>query len=285
MNAVPAAQSARAVTPGGKGRFAGFDVLDRGGPLGRRHRRGGPGPPGPASPTTASSPRPSRPPPRPCSTGCWPRTTNRRCRCCSWSTAPGRSARPTAGATRTCPRTADAWRLTLAALDDDARTGHDDRFQRLASSEQAAWSRRCTDAETWHGLAAAHVWSLWTRYACAAFYSHPWAWNEIGFGGPAYPAATRPSASTRRERWEVADDDRPRPGRLGRRVEARQAPLTTGAARRARTTNAVSEPRSATRPSGRRNESAWLLPDGDDRTNHGSGPTCAASPTTTSSTW
>ena len=21
----------------------------------------------------------------------------------------------------------------------------------------------------------------------AAFYSHPWAWNEIGFGGPAYP--------------------------------------------------------------------------------------------------
>ena len=20
-----------------------------------------------------------------------------------------------------------------------------------------------------------------------AFYSHPWAWNEIGFGGPAYP--------------------------------------------------------------------------------------------------
>jgi hypothetical protein len=21
----------------------------------------------------------------------------------------------------------------------------------------------------------------------SAFYSHPWAWNEIGFGGPAYP--------------------------------------------------------------------------------------------------
>jgi hypothetical protein len=25
------------------------------------------------------------------------------------------------------------------------------------------------------------------RHALAAFYSHPWAWNEIGFGGPAYP--------------------------------------------------------------------------------------------------
>ena len=30
-----------------------------------------------------------------------------------------------------------------------------------------------------------------SRCACAAilaaFYSHPWAWNEIGYGGPAYP--------------------------------------------------------------------------------------------------
>jgi hypothetical protein len=26
-----------------------------------------------------------------------------------------------------------------------------------------------------------------TRYCLAAFYSHPWTWNEIGFGGPAYP--------------------------------------------------------------------------------------------------
>ena len=25
------------------------------------------------------------------------------------------------------------------------------------------------------------------RSMLAAFYSHPWAWNEIGFGGPAYP--------------------------------------------------------------------------------------------------
>ena len=25
------------------------------------------------------------------------------------------------------------------------------------------------------------------RGVLGAFYSHPWAWNEIGFGGPAYP--------------------------------------------------------------------------------------------------
>ena len=31
------------------------------------------------------------------------------------------------------------------------------------------------------------AWSVVMRAALAAFYSHPWAWNEIGFGGPAYP--------------------------------------------------------------------------------------------------
>ncbi len=31
------------------------------------------------------------------------------------------------------------------------------------------------------------AWSVCMRMILAAFYSHPWAWNEIGFGGPAYP--------------------------------------------------------------------------------------------------
>ena len=29
--------------------------------------------------------------------------------------------------------------------------------------------------------------SVVMRYSLQAFYAHPWAWNEIGFGGPAYP--------------------------------------------------------------------------------------------------
>jgi hypothetical protein len=33
----------------------------------------------------------------------------------------------------------------------------------------------------------ARAWKVVTRYVVQAFYSHPWAWNEIGFGGPAYP--------------------------------------------------------------------------------------------------
>ena len=57
----------------------------------------------------------------------------------------------------------------------------------------------------WHGLNAAHVWSLWTRYACTAFYAHPSAWNEIGFPGPAYPRGYKHAGVDAREPFEVAD--------------------------------------------------------------------------------
>ncbi|HLI25128.1 MAG TPA: hypothetical protein VKU91_09240, partial [Acidimicrobiales bacterium] len=34
---------------------------------------------------------------------------------------------------------------------------------------------------------------------------HPWAWNEMGFGGPAYPRGYKALGIDQRERWEVAD--------------------------------------------------------------------------------
>jgi len=39
----------------------------------------------------------------------------------------------------------------------------------------------------WDELPPARAWKVVTRGALSAFYSHPWAWNEIGYGGPAYP--------------------------------------------------------------------------------------------------
>ena len=63
------------------------------------------------------------------------------------------------------------------------------------------------DAAKWHGFDAGHLWSLWTRYACTAFYSHPWAWNEMGFGGPAYPRGYKNMGIDRREDWERPEDD------------------------------------------------------------------------------
>jgi hypothetical protein len=59
--------------------------------------------------------------------------------------------------------------------------------------------------EPWHGIPAEHVWSLWTRYACTAFYSHPWAWDEIGFAGPAYPRGYKNLGIDALEPFEVRD--------------------------------------------------------------------------------
>jgi hypothetical protein len=104
------------------------------------------------------------------------------------------------------PEDRDAWRISLAALDEDAQKAYGERFHELAAERQCALIHGVQDASEWHGHAAGHVWSLWTRYACAAYYSHPWAWNEIGFGGPAYPRGYKATGIGKRERWEVADD-------------------------------------------------------------------------------
>jgi hypothetical protein len=99
----------------------------------------------------------------------------------------------------------EAWRITLAALDEEAEEAHGQPFHRLASEHQEKLVQAVQDAKVWHQLPAPRVWSLWTRYACTAFYSHPWAWNEIGFGGPAYPRGYKAIGINKREGWEVAD--------------------------------------------------------------------------------
>jgi hypothetical protein len=108
------------------------------------------------------------------------------------------------------PQDGQAWRDTLRLLDEDAQQRHDGRgFARLASDQQAALVQAVQDVSSdggrWHGWSATHVWSLWTRYACTAFYSHPWAWNEIGFPGPAYPRGYLNPGINSREHWEIPD--------------------------------------------------------------------------------
>ena len=105
------------------------------------------------------------------------------------------------------PEDGRAWRDTLAALDDDARGRFDTEFARCSSQQQATLIQEVQDSGTaeWHGLCAKHVWSLWTRYVCTAFYAHPAAWNEIGFPGPAYPRGYKNAGIDAREPFEVPD--------------------------------------------------------------------------------
>lgn len=54
----------------------------------------------------------------------------------------------------------------------------------------------------WPGLDVAKAWTVVMRGVLAAFYSHPWSWNEIGFGGPAYPRGFARLGAGQREHWE-----------------------------------------------------------------------------------
>jgi Gluconate 2-dehydrogenase subunit 3 len=105
------------------------------------------------------------------------------------------------------PPDVEAWQQTLGFLDEDAGEIAGVTFGELSLPQQAGCvsSVQQRGKQSWHGFPAHQVWSLWTRYACAAFYSHPWAWNEIGFPGPAYPRGYKNLGLDAREGFETTD--------------------------------------------------------------------------------
>jgi gluconate 2-dehydrogenase subunit 3-like protein len=105
------------------------------------------------------------------------------------------------------PEDGQAWRSSLRFLDEDSQDLCARDFAQAAMEDQRAIIQAVQDlgSKEWHGLNASHVWSLWTRYACTAFYAHPSAWNEIGFPGPAYPRGYKNAGVDAREPYEVAD--------------------------------------------------------------------------------
>jgi hypothetical protein len=90
------------------------------------------------------------------------------------------------------PRDPETWRLVLRGLDETASERH--RVESFAACEESAREAIVTSLSkgelsggAWDELDVSRAWSVCMRAILAAFYSHPWAWNEIGFGGPAYP--------------------------------------------------------------------------------------------------
>jgi hypothetical protein len=89
------------------------------------------------------------------------------------------------------PDDRDTWRLVLHGLDETARERGASSF---AAAEPDARETIVDDLAhgqlsggAWEQLNVSRAWSVCMRAILAGFYSHPWAWNEIGFGGPAYP--------------------------------------------------------------------------------------------------
>ncbi len=90
------------------------------------------------------------------------------------------------------PDDRDTWRLVLAGLDEvaEARYGQATYAAAPVDTQQTIvglLAQGELSGGSWDALNTNRAWSVCMRMILAAFYSHPWAWNEIGFGGPAYP--------------------------------------------------------------------------------------------------
>src|SRR6185437_16780100 len=58
----------------------------------------------------------------------------------------------------------------------------------------------------WKQMSIGRFWLLLMQDAIEVYYSHPWAWDEIGFGGPAYPRAYTRLERGEPEPWEVEEE-------------------------------------------------------------------------------
>jgi Gluconate 2-dehydrogenase subunit 3 len=110
------------------------------------------------------------------------------------------------------PGDGEVWRLVAAGLDEEARRLAFESFTAAPVEVQVGIVHRFSKGElhggVWETTNVARAWSVVMRYVVQAFYSHPWAWNEIGFGGPAYPRGYGAFGSPHlgeRESWEARE--------------------------------------------------------------------------------
>ena len=89
------------------------------------------------------------------------------------------------------PDDGTTWRTVARGLDDEAGRAGQASFDLLGVHEQDALCHRFSKGDlhggAWASLNVSRAFAIVMRYLCEAYYAHPWAWNEIGFPGPAYP--------------------------------------------------------------------------------------------------
>ncbi|QJD59821.1 gluconate 2-dehydrogenase subunit 3 family protein [Pseudomonas sp. gcc21] len=114
-----------------------------------------------------------------------------------------------------------AWCIGLAALDAEALDRHAQGFATLSRTQQ---EQLLADAQAgelvhpaWQGMPSRLFFSLRLAHdITAAYYRHPVAWNELGFGGPAAPRGYVRLGANHRDAWESAEA---RPGTESRARE------------------------------------------------------------------
>jgi hypothetical protein len=108
------------------------------------------------------------------------------------------------------PRDGEAWRIGLRALDAEARKLHHELFAKIAPAEQQELLRRAErgelNAPEWAGMKPQDFFKRrMARDIVHAYYAHPTAWSEVGWGGPASPRGYVRMDFNARDPWEAAE--------------------------------------------------------------------------------
>ena len=109
------------------------------------------------------------------------------------------------------PSDREAFILGEQAINEEAQARFSGLFTDLPHLQQdlvlqAIHDKKAQAASSiWQQMSIARFWQLLMQDALEAYYSHPWAWDEIGFGGPAYPRAYTRLERGEPEPWEVEE--------------------------------------------------------------------------------
>lgn len=109
------------------------------------------------------------------------------------------------------PPDREAYRLGLQAIGEIALHLHGRGFTELDTRAQDELLESLHDGspaaahEIWQRMPVDRFWMLLVQDCADAYYSHPFAWDEIGFGGPAYPRAYIRLEHGEPEPWEVEE--------------------------------------------------------------------------------
>lgn len=107
------------------------------------------------------------------------------------------------------PPDQDAYRMALKAIDEMARQSFGLHFSELMVFDQELILKSLHDGKPdpshkiWEAMPAKRFWELLMDDCVSVYYAHPWAWDEIGFGGPAYPRGYMRLENGLCEPWEV----------------------------------------------------------------------------------
>jgi hypothetical protein len=110
------------------------------------------------------------------------------------------------------PPMREAWCRGLDAIAAEARQRHGQGFEQLSAEQQDELlghvQHNRVDKQIWGDLPAGgfflhHL----LKQTVGVYYSHPDAWSEMGYGGPASPRGYARLGSDERDPWEAREAD------------------------------------------------------------------------------